>query len=137
MAIKPKIWLRDNGHMTAEEAAKKGRMSLVNKALVEAAVARGVNIEGYSVVREDSPTGETPKVERVAVDPNRVVDVPDAYRDERTLMAYHMVEGKRVEIGMRTVDNNCGSSLTYCACESPRVWVDHDHQVVVNFAPRN
>lgn len=135
--IKPKEWLFQNGHMTRDEADKRGRMSLANKGLVMEAVANGVAIEGYAVV--ERPTADTDKpaeVKRVAIDPNRVADVPDMSRDEREVMGYYMVEGKRVEVGMRTVDNNCGSSLTYCRCESPRVWVDHDQQVVVNFTSR-
>lgn len=136
--IKPKEWLYQNGHMTREEADKRGRMSLANKALVMEAVRNGVAIEGYAIVdRPTVATDKPAKVERVAVDPNRVMDVPDMSRDETALMAFYRADGKVIEIGMRTVDNVCGNSLTYCRCESPRVWVDCDSQVVVNFKPRN
>jgi len=136
MAIKPKQWLYDNGHTTT--VGGRGRMSKEHKALILAAVESGVDIEGYAVVeRATAATNKPAKAERVKVDPNRVVDVPDETRNEREVMAYYMEGPKRVEVGMRTVDNNCGSSLTYCPCESPRVWVDHDRQVVVNFRSRN
>lgn len=134
MAIKPKQWLYDNGH--TDSLGGRGRMSAAHKALIMEAVAKGVNIEGYAVV-EQSTTAAPAEVKRVAVDPNRVVDVPDMSRDEREVMGYYLSDGKTVEVGMRTVDNNCGNSLTYCRCESPRVWVDYDRQVVVNFKPRN
>lgn len=140
--IKPKKWLYDNGHITAEDMGKRGRLSAKNKELIMAAVANGVAIEGYSVVKADkSDNTDTPapvQVERVAAaDPNRIVDVPNVTRDEREIMAYHFVDGKKKEIGMRTVDNICGSSLTYCHCENPRVWVDADVECVVNFQSRN
>lgn len=129
--MKPKDWLKANGHITE---IKRGRMSREHITLIKEAVANGAKIEGYGEV---SATASAPAtVERVAVDPNRLVDVPDVFRDERALMAYRVENGKNVEIGMRTVDNNCGSSLTYCRCDSPRVWVDHETQAVVNFKPR-
>lgn len=129
--IKPKQWLFDNGHI---EVIGRGRLSAAHIALIHEAVANGVQIEGYSAVKgnSDEPTA-APVVERTKVDPNRIVDVPDLARDETALEAYYLTDGKPVTIGMRTVDNVCGSSLTYCHCESPRVWVDSDRQVVVNF----
>lgn len=129
--MKPKDWLKANGHISE---IKRGRMSREHIELIKAAVATGVKIEGYGEVTATADKPAT--VERTAVDPNRLVDVPDVYRDERTLMAYRTQDGKQIEIGMRTVDNNCGSSLTYCRCDSPRVWVDHESQAVVNFKPR-
>lgn len=135
MAIKPKQWLYDNGH--TDSLGGRGRMSAAHKALIEAAVASGVNIEGYAVVNRPTIATDKPaEVKRVAPNPNVIADVPDMTRDENEIMAFYRADGKVVEIGMRTVDNVCGSSLTYCPCESPRVWVDHDQQVVVNFKPR-
>lgn len=136
--MKPKEWLFQNGHMSREDADKRGRLSLANKALIEQAVANGASIDGYAVV--DRPTLATDKpveVKRVAVDANRVVDLPAMTRDEREVMGFYREDGKTIEVGMRTVDNNCGTSLTYCPCDSPRVWVDCDREVVVNFKPRN
>lgn len=135
---KPKEWLASKGHPVK---VGKGRLSAEYKGIIEAALLADpdLRIEGYSVVKDNDANTSTaaPKVERVKADPNRVVDVPDATRDENAVMAYYMEGDKRVEVGMRTVDNNCGSSLSYCPCESPRVWVDYDRQVVVNFKPRN
>ena len=131
--MKPKEWLHKNGHI---ETIGRGRLSAAHIALINEAVANGVQIEGYSVVTPTKESTGAPEVKRTAVDPNRVVDVPDVARDERTTMAFYRNDGKVVEIGMRTVDNVCGNSLTYCRCESPRVWVDYDQQVVVNFKPR-
>jgi len=135
--IKPKIWLRDNGHMTAEDANRRGRLSKAHVAIILDAVAKGAQIEGYGVVRPTVATDRPVEAKRTAVDPHRVADVPDMSRDEREVMAFYGTGRDKVEVGMRTVDNNCGSSLTYCRCESPRVWVDHDREVVVNFGPRN
>lgn len=133
--MKPKEWLFKNGHI---EVIGRGRLSAAHIALIHEAVANGVQIEGYSVSKTDISTDkpEPVKVERIAHDPNRVVDVPDIARDERDFMAYRSENGKRIEVGMRTVDNNCGSSLTYCHCESPRVWVDYDREAVVHFTSR-
>ena len=133
--MKPKQWLFDNGHI---KEIGRGRLSAAHIALINEAVANGVNIEGYSVVKQNVSTDkpEPAKVERTKVDPNRIVDVPDMARDERDFTAYRFEDGKRVEVGMRTVCNVCGSSLTYCHCESPMVWVDFDRQSVVKFATR-
>lgn len=136
--ITPKQWLYDNGH--TDTLGGRGRMSKANKALVMEAVANGVAIEGYAVVEKATVATDKPaspaKVERVKVDPNRVVDVPDMRRDERMWVASVEVDGKRKEIGFRTIDNGCGSSLGWCYCETSRVWVDHDRQAVVLFSPR-
>lgn len=135
--IKPKVWLHKHGHI---ETIGRGRMSAAHIALIHEAVANGEQIEGYSVVSGTVPANTTatpaPTVERTKTDPNRVVDVPDVARFEDETEAYYFNDGKAVLIGMRTVDNVCGSSLTYCHCESPRVWVDYDRQVVVNFRTR-
>lgn len=137
MAIKPKQWLFDNGH--TDSVGGRGRMSLAHKNLIMEAVANGTAIEGYALKEAVTLTGkESPaEVKRIVMDPNKIVDVPDACRDEKAVMGFYREEGKVIEIGMRTVDNNCGNSLNYCHCESPRVWVDYDRQVVVNFKPRN
>lgn len=129
--MKPKEWLKANGHITE---IGRGRMSREHIALVEAAVASGVAIEGYAV--SSKPANADKPVERVAVDSKTIADIGEPTRDERSLMAYRVEEGKNVEIGMRTVCNACGSSLTYCGDASPRVWIDHERQAVVNFKPR-
>lgn len=130
--MKPKEWLHKNGHI---EVIGRGRLSAAHIALINEAVANGVAIEGYAIKERVTLTGdESPaEVTRIVMDPNRIVDVPDVARFENETEAYYLNDGKAVLIGMRTVDNVCGSSLTYCHCESPRVWVDFDRQVVVNF----
>ena len=134
--MKPKQWLFDNGHITV---IKQGRLSGEHKALIENAVRNGAQIEGFAVSTA-TPKNEAeksmPKVEKVSVDANRILDVPDEARNENQWEAYRFQDGKPVEVGMRTVDNGCGSSLSYCRCESPRVWVDVDNEAMVRFKPR-
>lgn len=131
--MKPKEWLKAHGHITE---IGRGRMSAAHIALIKDAVANGTEIEGYGSVTPKA-TGAPATVERTAVSTVKTIaDIGEPTRDERSIMAYRTVDGKTVEIGMRTVDNNCGTSLTYCKCESPRIWVDHESQAVVNFKPR-
>jgi hypothetical protein len=97
----------------------------------------GWDIEGYVVTPgKPDPLAKIPlpgpTVERVKVDPNRIYDVPDVARDEDSWQAFTS-EG---EVGMRTVCNGCRSSLNYCHCPHPRVWVDHLTEAVVVFKPR-
>lgn len=130
--MKPKQWLFDNGHIAV---IGKGRLSRESIALVEQAVRDGVNIEGYAVssVQPKSEVEKTsPKVEKVAVAGNRILDVPDEARSEDSWSA-HTTEG---EVGMRTVCNGCRSSLTYCHCTHPRVWISHEAEAVVFFKSR-
>lgn len=131
--LKPKQWLVQNGHMPAGSENRRGRLSREHIALITAAVASGAAIEGYSavpVVEKPAPATRKPVVESA-----RVFDMPDIARDERTTEAYRFEDGKAVSIGMRTVDNVCGNSLTYCRCEQPRVWVDHTREAMVLFKP--
>ena len=134
--MKPKEWLLANGHI---KEITRGRMSRENIALIEDAVKAGTKIEGYAVASapKDGPVKDEAKVEKVKADPNRILDIPEnPFRDENQWEAYANVDGKIVPIGMRTVDNGCGNSLTYCACRTAVVWVDADVSAVVNFKPR-
>lgn len=124
--MRAKEWLKANGF--PDISVGKGRMSNEQRQAVEAAVARGVRIDGYSV--SSAPTAE-PKVERVAV-ARVIADIGEPTRPEKYNMAY---VGK-VEVGMRTVCLNCRCSLNYCKCESPRVVVDHNTEGVVTFKSR-
>lgn len=129
--MKPKQWLFDNGHISV---IGKGRLSRESIALIEQAVRDGVNIEGYavsSVKPKSEDEKSAPKVEKVAVAGNRILDVPDEARDENSWTA-HTSEG---EVGMRTVGTCCGNSLTYCRCATPMVWLDHMRQAAVFFKP--
>lgn len=140
MSIRPKEWLVKNGHLPAGSENARGRISRENIALIEAAVASGVDILGYSRSGPAS-TVEPPKVERAAAQPATVVaDIgdpthPELERREGGLYLREAFAGT-VNVGMRTVCNNCKRSLTYCLCESPKVWVDHSTESVVNFRTR-
>ena len=135
--MKPKEWLLKNGHI---KEIGRGRMSREHISLIEKAVKDNPNlvIEGYSnytvpksIVSEAKTTVKTEKPEFVGI-----ADVPDPRRDERTVEAYTYSDGNKVPVGMRTVCNICKCSLNYCPCETPRVWVDHEHEGVVLFATR-
>lgn len=125
--MRPKQWLFENGHIASPN--QRGRMSLAHKQLIEDAVSKGAKIDGFSLVKSK---GEDSKVEKVSVSTDRIADVPDEHRAEEMWEA-HTSEGT---VGMRTVCNNCTSSLTYCHCQHPRVWVDFDREGVVFFKPR-
>jgi uncharacterized Zn-finger protein len=108
----------------------RGRLSKAADARCQALAAEGIDIQGYEVSgTPQSVKGVT--VEKVKHDPNRIADVPDPSRSESDWTA-HTSEGP---VGMRTVCNLCHSSLTYCWCQHPRVWVDVDTEGVVYFTP--
>lgn len=136
--MKPKEWLYKNGHMTREEADKRGRMSLVNKALVEEAVANGVVIDGYAIVAKPTAVTAKPTVGRVEVDTNRVIDVPEPVRDSRDFVVLSKTTKKPIHaVGPANICNGCRSSFTYCPCENPRIWLDNEHETVVEFSYTN
>lgn len=133
ITVKPKEWLFANGHI---KEIGRGRMSRDHIALIEQAVRDGVNIEGYAVSTVQPKSEEeksSPKVEKVAVAGNRILDVPDESRSE-DLWTAHTSNG---EIGMRTVCDTCNSSLTYCRCTTPMVWLNHETLGAVFFKPTN
>lgn len=127
--MKPKEYLLKHGHITS---IGRGRLSREHIAIIEQAVSEGVSIEGYSVSKPTAAVADKPTVERVQRDPNTIPDVPDETRPESSWQAY----ANDREVGMRTVCNVCGSSLSYCPCSEPKVWVDYDRQAVVYFKPR-
>lgn len=127
-----KVW-------TAGMENSRGRLSAAGIERCKQLSAEGWQIEGYALVAQ--PTGSTAprEVEKVKVQTGEkvIADIPiNPLRDEAVWEAYANVDGKVQSVGMRTVDNVCGNSLTYCPCKSPRVWVDHNRQAVVNFKPR-
>lgn len=128
--MKPKDALVKDGFLPAGSENKRGRLSGAAIERCKELAASGWQIDGYSV-SQSANTSEPAKVEKVKNDPNRVFDVPDQTRPESSWTAWVGI----VPIGMRTVCNNCRCSLTYCPCESPRVWLDHETQGVVNFKP--
>lgn len=136
--MKPKVALVKDGFLPAGSENKRGRLSAdaINR-LKELALS-GWDIDGYSVVKgTPDPTAAIPlpgdRVEKVSVDPNSIADVPDETRPESDWNAF--VGNK--SIGMRTVCNTCHSSLTYCHCQHPRVWIDYNAEGVVVFKPTN
>lgn len=135
--MKPKDWLLANGHI---KEITRGRMSRENIALIENAVRDGAVIDGYVVSKvEPKVTKDVPapsKVERVTVATDRIADVPDEVRPESEWEAYTYLDGAKRPVGMRTVCNQCGNSLTYCHCRTPVVWLDHEVTGLVSFTVR-
>lgn len=129
--MKPKEWLKENGHI---KEVGRGRMSVAHIALIKDAVSKGVEIEGYS---SSKPTAQTdkPTVERTPKTPTTgMIDCPDPLRDSRDFVVVRRDNGKPIpNVGPATVCNGCHSSLTYCPCPEPRVWLDHEREAVVSF----
>lgn len=124
--MKPKDWLLANGHI---KEITRGRMSRENIALIQEAVNNGAKIEGYA------PSEEGEEVNRVATDPNRILDIPEfPFRDEKAYEPF--ANGERWPLGMRGCCELCKNSLTYCGCETPYVRIDNDRLVMVEFRAR-
>lgn len=134
--MKPKAALVKDGFVEGDhtwspgDENKRGRLSGVAKARLTELALQGWPIDDYSVTKS-ADTSKPDTVVKVKTDPNTVADIPNPTRDEKAMEAY----SGTVKVGMRTVCNNCRRSLTYCLCESPRVWLDHETQGVVNFKP--
>lgn len=133
--MKPKVALVKDGFLPAGSENVRGRLSAAAIERCKELAAKGWDIDGYTVSKSTAAE-DKPVVEKVKHDPNRIPDVPDQIRDENDWKAIRYFEGKPVEVGMRTVCNVCRSSLTYCPCEKPRVWVDYQDEAVVYFKPR-
>lgn len=134
--MKPKQWLHANGHL---DVIKQGRLSLAHKALIEQAVRDGAQIDGFAVSKAEPKTEAekaAPRVEKVAIPGQRILDVPDERRSESMWTAHTYLDGTKVPVGMRQVCNTCHNSLTYCPCRVPVVWIDHEHTGVVTFTPK-
>lgn len=127
--MKPKEWLKANGHI---KEVGRGRMSVAHIALINEAVANGVEIEGYS--RPKATAQSAPKDKPAPKESTGIADVPDALRDARDFKVVSAETGKEIPmVGPVTVCNGCRSSLTYCPCPAPRVWLDHEREIVVKF----
>lgn len=129
--MKPKEALVKDGFLPPGSENTRGRMSKDAIARCEALAAKGWQIDGFSVTKSVD-TSKPDTVLRVKTDSNTVAEIPNPTRDESALQAF----SGTIKVGMRTVCNNCRRSLTYCPCESPRVWLDHDTQGVVHFKPK-
>lgn len=126
--MKPKVALVKDGFLPQGAENQRGRMSAAAIARCQELAQQGWQIDGFAVSKS-ADTSKPDTVVRVKTDPNEVVDIPEPTRDEKSLTA-HSTNGK---VGMRTVCNNCRRSLTYCLCESPKVWLDHETEGVVVF----
>lgn len=132
--MKAKEWLLNNGHI---KEITRGRISLDNRALIEDAVRKGAQIEGYSISTAPAAPDAPVAVDKAVVSNEKVIyDIGPERYNENEWIAYIHEDGKHKEIGIRTVCNGCGASLTYHMCETPRVWVDYNREAMVNFKPR-
>lgn len=126
---KPKEWLKANGHI---KEIGRGRMSVAHIALINEAVAKGVEIEGYSSPKATAQSA--PKDKPAPKESTGVIDVPEPLRDARDFKVVSAETGKPIPmVGPATICNGCHSSLTYCPCQFPRVWLDHEREIVVKF----
>ena len=114
--MRPKEWLVKNGHLPEGSENARGRLSRENIARIEAAVAAGANIEGYSRQGVAS-TVEPPKVTKTTVAAEGIGETPQETVPEKYNVAY---VGNQV-IGNRTVCDNCHRSLNFHICGSPKV----------------
>jgi len=134
--MKPKQWLADNGHIDKADINKRGRMSGAHKALIMEAVANGVHIEGYSVVKPDAVTAKpdaTPTVARTGGNGEKVIaDIGDPVREASQWEAYDDT-GARIVTGIKSVCDNCRTSFTYCRCSYPVKMLDGGRVSVVTF----
>lgn len=141
MTLKPKAALVKSGFLPPGSENKRGRMSAAAIAECERLVRdEGYSIEGFAVGKalpEATAPREVTRSKPVA-GAQTIADIGPVMRDEKALDAYAVIGGKNVHIGMRTVDNTCGNSLTYCGCQHPRVnHLDSDDSVAVYFKTRN
>jgi hypothetical protein len=133
--MKPKQALVKDGFLPPGSENKRGRMSAAAIARCEELVAAGWKIEGFESVKPVSVSTDKPttEVKRVSVDPNRLVDVPDALRSDKDFTLVRKDTGKPIHaVGMRNVCEGCGSSFTYCPCPSP-TFLDNTGRVPVEF----
>ena len=130
--MKPKDALVKDGFLPEGSQNKRGRLSAAAIARCTELASQGWQIDGY--VTSQSASQDAPVVKKVAQsNVKEVADIGEPYRDEN----YWTASADGHPVGMRTVDNVCGNSLTYCPCPHPRVWVDFDHEAVVQFSPKS
>lgn len=133
--MKPKVALVKDGFLPPGSENKRGRLSGAAIERCKELAASGWAIEGYVSSKSDNTAPVVEKVKAQAPG-KEIADIGNPLRDESYWEAYaNDTEGVK-SIGMRTVCNVCGTSLTYCPCKSPRVWLDYDREAVVNFKPR-
>lgn len=141
--MRPKEWLVKNGHLPEGSERKRGRISLEHDALIKDAVAKDGSLDIVGYTRKGvASTVEPPPVAKSgpAVAATVVADIgdpthPELERREGGLYLTEAFVGT-VQVGMRTVCNNCHRSLTYDLCGSPRVNLDHNQAGMVEFRSR-
>jgi len=125
--MKPKAALVKDGFLPPGSENVRGRLSGAAISRCEELAAKGWKIDGFMASSQTKTVVRVPKP-----DPERVFDIPDETRNE----SYWRAFAGDGEIGMRTVCLRCNSSLTYCPCPSPVVWLDFQTQGTVTFKPR-
>lgn len=134
--MKPKNALVKDGFLPPGSENKRGRLSGAAIARLKELAAKGWDIDGYSVTKSITPD-TAPVVTRTPVEGKTLESIPDERRSENDWQASALNrKGERVEVGMREVCHNCGSSFTYCYCPESVFRVDYDYPAVVRFAPR-
>lgn len=133
--MKPKEALVKDGFLPPGSENVRGRLSGAAIERCKELAAQGWNIEGYQSKAGESGVATVEKV-KVATGSKEIADIGHPIHDEYEWEAYGNDGGVVKDIGMRTVCLNCNSSLTYCPCKTPRVWLDFDRTVLVNFRLR-
>lgn len=126
--MKPKVALVKDGFLPAGSENVRGRLSREALVRLDELSKQGWDIDGYGNSIVEKATRKD-KSETTVLE---FGDLPPETRPESEWQA----RSGNVEIGMRTVCNNCHASLTYCHCEMPKVWLDFDREGVVSFKPR-
>lgn len=132
--MKPKEALVKDGFLPPGSENKRGRLSAAGITRCEELAAKGWKIDGFAV--SSKPSADTSKpvtVERVKVEANRLLDVPEPLRDARDWTLVRKDTGKPIHaVGMKNVCEGCHSSFTYCPCGSPS-FLDNTGPVPVEF----
>lgn len=122
--MKPKVWLVENKHKPKGYEDTRGRMDSAAKALVEAAVASGVQIDGFAVSSKATGPVE-PVVSRVATGGSTAIaELPEYRYNFETHHAYSYEGEKKVARSLAEVckSPSCsGSSLVVCRCSAPTI----------------
>jgi hypothetical protein len=125
--MRPKEWLVSKGHLPAGSENARGRISRDNIALIEAAVAGGAHIEGYSVSK---PTSSVEKPVITKVKPGG--DAPIGETPQETVPEqYNIAMVGTTDVGNRAVCDTCHRSLNFHICDRPRVMYNGVSSVVV------
>lgn len=101
----------------------KGRISRENNAWLDEQIAAGkftvsgLSVSSNPVITKDSQSTQAVVVKREKIADTGIADIGEPYRNEESTEAF----SDNGPVGMRTVCNLCGNSLTYCYHPIPRV----------------